>query len=54
MIAVEECKKILLDNGDSYTDEEVKLIREFLYKAAKMTLEENNSKKLNDGEKENL
>ena len=30
MISIEECKKILLDNGESFTDDEVKLIREHL------------------------
>ncbi|MBC5835067.1 hypothetical protein G6N05_11920 [Flavobacterium sp. F372] len=54
MIPVEECKKILLDNGESFTDEEVKLIRELLYKAAKISVEVNSSKKLNNGKGEKI
>lgn len=31
MLSIKTCKAILAANGKSYTDEEVKTIREFLY-----------------------
>lgn len=30
-LSIEKSKKILFDNGDKYSDEEVKRIRDFLY-----------------------
>jgi hypothetical protein len=39
MLTVENCRKILQDNGEDYTEEEVEKIREFLYKMAKIVIE---------------
>ncbi len=39
MLTVENCRKILQDNGEDYTTEEVEKIREFLYKMAKIVVE---------------
>jgi hypothetical protein len=36
VLSITECKKKLNKNGVSYTDEEVKLIREVLYKFAEV------------------
>ena len=55
MISIEECKKILLDNGEFFSDEEIKLIREHLYKASKIALETNTiSKKKSDGKNKKI
>ena len=55
MISIEECKKILLDNGESFTDDEVKFIRQHLYKASKIALETNTiSKKKSDGKNKKI
>lgn len=43
MITLENCKKILNKTNKKYTDEEVKLIRAYLYMMAQIQLEiENN------------
>jgi hypothetical protein len=48
MLAVEKCKKILLDSGSKqYTDDEIIKIREFLYTSAKLIVE-SKSKLLDD------
>jgi len=39
MIKVEECKKTLCSKGKKFTDEEVKLIREQLYKLGGIVVE---------------
>lgn len=39
MIKVEECKKVLCSKGKKYSDEEVKQIREYLYKMARIVNE---------------
>jgi len=45
MLSIESCKKILTDNGDKcYSDDEVKLIRRFLYESAKTLIESKNEK----------
>lgn len=31
MVSIEQCKKILEENNETYTNEEIRLIREFLY-----------------------
>ena len=55
MISIEECKKILLDNEESFTEEEIKKIREHLYKASKIALETNTiSKKKSDGKNKKI
>jgi len=36
MISIEKCKKILNVNGNSYTDEQIIKIREFLYQLAEI------------------
>ncbi len=38
MISIAESKKILNQNGFHYTDEEVEVIRDFLYKLAEIDL----------------
>lgn len=40
MISVEECKKILLEAGESFTNDEVEKIREFLYGYARIIIKE--------------
>lgn len=39
-LSLEECKKILNQDGFEYTDEEVLVIRDWLYQFADMTLED--------------
>ena len=39
MIELEECRKILLDNEEIYTEDELILIREHLLKMAKVVIE---------------
>jgi len=51
MLTVENCRKILQDNGEDYTEEEVEKIREFLYKAAKIVNEDNSKKMKMETEK---
>ena len=34
MLSIEKCKTILVDDNETYTDEEIKTIREHLYKMA--------------------
>jgi len=34
MLGIEQCKKILNNNGKKYSEEEIKKIRELLYKLA--------------------
>jgi hypothetical protein len=36
MLSDEECKKILNKNGNNYTDEQVRSIRDFLWMLAKL------------------
>lgn len=36
MLSIEHCKRILEDEGDNYTNEEVKEIRELLYLLAEI------------------
>jgi len=36
MLSIEQCKKILKENGTNYTDEEVKQIRQLMYKMANL------------------
>jgi hypothetical protein len=36
MISINECKKILNRNGRDYTEEQIKLIRDFLLELAKL------------------
>ena len=39
MLTVENCRKILQDNGEDYTKEQVEKIREHLYKMARIIVE---------------
>lgn len=34
MLSIEKCKKILVDDNEAYTDDEIKVIREHLYNMA--------------------
>ena len=46
MLTIQECKKILNRNGNNYTDEEIRSIRDFLWSLAQIevkTLETYNS-----------
>jgi hypothetical protein len=36
MLSIEKCKKVLQEKGKKYTDEEVKAIRELLYKLGRI------------------
>lgn len=38
MISLEECKTILEDNEEYYSDEEIEKIREFLYKKSEIVI----------------
>lgn len=44
MLSITECKKKLNKNGVHYTDEEVKLIRNVLYKFAEVHFKNKNRK----------
>ena len=39
MLTVEKCKKILQENGEEYSDEEIEKIRQFMYKMARILVE---------------
>ena len=39
MLNINECKKTLDDNKEQFTDEEIEQIREFLYKMAKVVID---------------
>lgn len=41
----EQCKEILEKNGNSFTDDELLKIREFLYKMAKIIINHNTKSK---------
>jgi len=43
--SIERCKKTLNKNGNNYSDEEVKKIRDFLYFIAEMEFENFNEQK---------
>jgi len=45
MLSLEKCKKILVDNTEKYTDEEIKMIREHLYKIAEISYQKNKNEK---------
>jgi hypothetical protein len=45
MLSIEQCKKILNQNGKSYTDEEAKQIRDWLMATAETALEALEKKK---------
>ena len=49
MISEAQCRKILADDGQEMTDEEIRKIREFLYKTAEVIFE---LKEKTDGNKE--
>ena len=51
-LSVQYCKKILNRNGNSYTDEQVKRIRDFLYFVAQMDYD--NYKAKTNGKEGNL
>ena len=46
MLSLDICKKILNKENKKYNDEEVKLIREFLYQLAELELENDDKKEL--------
>ena len=39
MLSIIECKKILQRDGNTFTDEEIMKIREFLYKMSRIVIE---------------
>lgn len=43
MLSIEKCKTILVDDDETYTDDEVKTIRKHLYKMARIFVESKNS-----------
>jgi len=38
MLSIEKCKQILKQNNYNYTEEEIKIIRDYLYKVANLNL----------------
>ncbi|WP_163321092.1 hypothetical protein [Dysgonomonas sp. 520] len=42
MLSTNECKKILEENKEQFTDAEIEQIREFLYKMAKVVIDNGN------------
>lgn len=44
MLSITKCKRILNRNGICYTDEEIILVRDTLYKLAQVMLEDYNDK----------
>ena len=48
MLSLENCKKILTKNGVKYNDEQVKEIREMLYKLGRIDFMNYKQKKLTD------
>ncbi len=42
MLSVKECRKTLDENKEQFTDEEIEQIREFLYKMAKVVIDNGN------------
>lgn len=53
-ITIEKSKKILEQNGDKYSTEEIKLIIDFLYKIGTIEQEEYKRKKRDKNENSNL
>ena len=45
MLSEQECKKVLEENGNQFTDDEIRRIREFLYNMARVVFEVNEKKK---------
>jgi len=54
MISIETCKKILQETGKKYTDEEVKQIRNLLYKLGNLDYQLFTTNKLNNDKRINL
>lgn len=54
MLSLETCKKILQETGKKYTDEEVKQIRNLLYKLGNLDYQLFTSNKLNNDKRINL
>lgn len=42
MLSINECKKTLEENKEQFTDAEIEKIREFLYKMAKVVIDNGN------------
>lgn len=42
MLSIDECKKTLEENREEFTDAEIKQIRDFLYKMARVVIDNNN------------
>jgi hypothetical protein len=52
MLNDQECKEVLQKNGNQFTDDEIRRIREYLYKMARVVFEVNeNEKNSGKGEK---
>lgn len=54
MLSIENCKKILTKNGATYNDEQVKAIRELLYKLGRIDYLNYQQKKLKDEKSNHL
>jgi len=54
MLSIEKCKKLLTQNGANYNDEQVKAIRELLYKLGRIDFENYQSNKLKDEKSNHL
>ena len=53
MLSIENCKKILKENGATYNDEQVKEIRDLLYKLGRIDYLNYQQVKLKENEKSN-
>jgi hypothetical protein len=54
MLSIEQCKKILKKNGKTYTDEEVKKVRELLYQLGRLDYYLFTEKRLSDAKRNHL
>lgn len=54
MLSIEKCKKILTKNGANYNDEQVKEIRELLYKLGRIDFMNYQSNKLKNEKSNHL
>jgi hypothetical protein len=53
MLSEQECKEVLEKDGNQFTDEEIRRIREFLYNMARVVFEVNENEE-NSGKREKI
>ena len=51
MLSEQECKEVLEENGNQFTEDEIRRIREFLYNMARVVFEVNEKEKSSGKEK---